>query len=159
MISTILHICISNKLFGQLPEIIPANLIFWGTFNWTFSCIQVWLDQNYQPIEVGDGMNLTLDKMTYSVVQREREYPMKFDIQLSQFNSIEQKWNMSQVINFYPLLKPLVKTWVANIEKKLLDSTEKFATDYFETSSKREIQKTAEDVVDLICYKINNNIR
>lgn len=104
-------------------------------------------------------MNLTLDKMTYSVVQREREYLMKFDIQLSQFNSIEQKWNMSQVINFYPLLKPLVKTWVANMEKKLLDSTEKFATDYFETSSKREIQKTAEDVVDLICYKINNNTR
>ena len=45
------------------------------------------------------------------------------------------------------------------MEKKLLDSTEKFATYYFETSSKREIQKTAEDVVDLICYKINNNIR
>ena len=57
---------------------------------------------------------------------------------------------MSQVINFYPLLKPLVKTWVANMKKKLLDSTEKLATDYSETSPKTEIQKTAEDIVDLI---------
>lgn len=36
------------------------------------------------------------------------------------------------------------------MKKKLLDSTEKLATDYSETSPKTEIQKTAEDIVDLI---------
>ena len=47
--------------FGSLLEISPTNHIFWKTFNSEFQNIEVWFtDQNSQPLEIEDRINLTL---------------------------------------------------------------------------------------------------
>ena len=47
--------------FGSLLEISPTNHIFLKTFNSEFQNIEVWFtDQNSQPLEIGDRINLTL---------------------------------------------------------------------------------------------------
>ena len=33
---------VSNKLFGQLLDILPEKCLFLKTFDWEFSYIQVW---------------------------------------------------------------------------------------------------------------------
>ena len=70
--------------------ILPTDFISLRTFTWAFSFIQVWFaDQNYHPLKAGDGIDLSSDKMKYSVEQRERKYPIKLVIQLNQFNSTD----------------------------------------------------------------------
>ena len=52
---------LSNKPFGSLLEISPTNLIFLKTFNSEYDEIIVWFtDQNSQPLEIEDRINLTM---------------------------------------------------------------------------------------------------
>ena len=58
--SRVIHF-FSNKPFGSLLEISPANHIFLKTFNSEFQAIEVWFtDQNSQPLEIEDRKNLIL---------------------------------------------------------------------------------------------------
>ena len=51
----------SNKPFGSLLEISPSNYMFLKTFNSEFQEMKVWFtDQNNNPLEVEDKINLTL---------------------------------------------------------------------------------------------------
>ena len=59
--SIVLYTFVSNKPFGSLLGISPANNIFLKTFNSKFQTIEVWfIDQNRQPLEIEDKINLTL---------------------------------------------------------------------------------------------------
>ena len=50
-----------NKPFGSQLEISPKTHIFLKTFNSEFQAIKVWFrDQNSQPLEIEDRINLTL---------------------------------------------------------------------------------------------------
>ena len=50
-----------NKPFGSLVEISPTNHIFLKIFNSELEDIEVWFkDQNSQPLEIEDRINLTL---------------------------------------------------------------------------------------------------
>ena len=52
---------VPNKFFGNLLEISPKNHVFLKTFNSEFQKIKVWFtDQNSQPLEIEDKINLTL---------------------------------------------------------------------------------------------------
>ena len=57
----VLYMFVSNKPFGSLLEISPTNHIFLKTFNSEYDEIKVWFtDQNSQPLEIEDRINLTL---------------------------------------------------------------------------------------------------
>ena len=59
--SRILFAFVPNKPFGSLLEISPPNHIFLKTFNSEFQEIKVWFtDQNSEPLEVEDKINLIL---------------------------------------------------------------------------------------------------
>ena len=59
--SRILYTFVLNKPFDSLLEISPPNHIFLKTFNLEFQEIIVWFtDQNSQPLEVENKINLTL---------------------------------------------------------------------------------------------------
>ena len=59
--SRVLYTLVPNKLFGSLLKISPKNHIFLKTFNSEFQSIEVWFtDQNTQPLEIKDRINLTL---------------------------------------------------------------------------------------------------
>ena len=59
--SRVLYTFVSNKQFGSLLKISPANNIFLKTFNSEFQITEVWFtDQNSQPLEIEDIINLTL---------------------------------------------------------------------------------------------------
>ena len=59
--SRVLYTFIPNKPFGSLLEICPTNHIFLKTFNFEYDEIKVWFtDQNSQPLEVEDRINLTM---------------------------------------------------------------------------------------------------
>ena len=71
--SRVLYTFVPNKLFGSLLEIYRTNHIFLKTFNLEHNEIEVWFtDQNSQPLEIEDRINLTLVimkiiKMRYSI--------------------------------------------------------------------------------------------
>ena len=53
--SRVLYTFVSNKLFGQLLDISPKNVIFLKTFDSEFSSIKVWFtDQISNPLEIED---------------------------------------------------------------------------------------------------------
>ena len=59
--SRILYTFVSNKPFDSLLEISSSNYMFLKTFNSEFQEIKVWFtDQNNNPLEVEDKINLTL---------------------------------------------------------------------------------------------------
>ena len=59
--SRILYTFVPNKPFGSLLEISPSNHIFLKTFNSELYEIKVWFtDQNNNPLEVEDKINITL---------------------------------------------------------------------------------------------------
>ena len=59
--SKVLFTFVPNKLFGQLINIAPHSLTMLGTTNTEFSFIEVWFaDQNSEPLEIEDNVNLTL---------------------------------------------------------------------------------------------------
>ena len=52
---------VPKKPFGSLLEISPTNHIFLKTFNSEYDKIKVlFTDQNSQPLEIEDGINLTI---------------------------------------------------------------------------------------------------
>ena len=52
---------VPNKSFGQLLDISPENLIFLKTFDSEFLCIELlFTDQNSNPLEIVDKINITL---------------------------------------------------------------------------------------------------
>ena len=63
IISKIQDFCIHlfpNKPFGSLLEISPKNHIFLKTFSSQFQDTRVWFtEQNSQPLEIEDRINLT----------------------------------------------------------------------------------------------------
>ena len=59
--SKVLYTFVRNKPFGGLLEISPISHIFLKTFNSKYRNIEVWFtDQNSQPLEMEDRINLTL---------------------------------------------------------------------------------------------------
>ena len=59
--SRVLCTFVPNKPFGSLLEISPINHIFLKTFNSEYDEIIVWFtDQNSQPLEIEDRINLTM---------------------------------------------------------------------------------------------------
>ena len=57
----VLFTFVPNKQFGQLINIVPHSLTMLGTIHREFSFIEVWFtDQNREPLEVEDKVNLTL---------------------------------------------------------------------------------------------------
>ena len=59
--SRVLYKFVPNKPFGSLLEISPTNHIFLKTFNSEYDEIKVWFtDQNSQPLEIEDRINLTM---------------------------------------------------------------------------------------------------
>ena len=57
----VLYTFVRNKAFGSLLEISPAKHIFLKTLNSKFRTIEAWFtDQNSQPLEIENGINLTL---------------------------------------------------------------------------------------------------
>ena len=65
--SRVLYTFVTNKPFGSLLEISLTNFIFLKTFNLEFQEIEVWFtDQNSQPLEKENRINLTLVIKLYS---------------------------------------------------------------------------------------------
>ena len=59
--SKVLCTFVLNKAFGSLLENSPTNHIFLKTFNSEYNEIEVWFsDQNSEPLEIEDGINLTM---------------------------------------------------------------------------------------------------
>ena len=59
--SRVLYTFVPNKSFGSLLDISPSNHIFLKTFNSEYNEIIVWFtDQNSSPLEIEDGINLTM---------------------------------------------------------------------------------------------------
>ena len=59
--SRILYTFVPNKTFGSSLEISPKNHIFLKTFGSEFQEIKIWFtDQTSKPLEVEDGINVTL---------------------------------------------------------------------------------------------------
>ena len=59
--SKVLFTFVPNKQFGQLINISPYSLKILGTTNTEFSFIEAWFtDQNCEPLEIEDNVNLTL---------------------------------------------------------------------------------------------------
>ena len=59
--SRVLYTFVPNKPFGSLLEISSTNHIFLKTFNSEYDEIKIWFtDQNSQPLEIEDRINLTL---------------------------------------------------------------------------------------------------
>ena len=59
--SRVLYTFAPNKPFGSLLEIFPTNNILLQTFNSEHDQIKVWFtDQNSQPLEIEDRINLTM---------------------------------------------------------------------------------------------------
>ena len=59
--SRVLYTFVPNKPLGSLLEISPTNHIFLKTFNSEFQTVEVcFTDQNSQPLEIKDTINLTL---------------------------------------------------------------------------------------------------
>ena len=57
----VLFTFVPNEQFGQLINIAPHSLTMLGTTNTEFSFIEVWFtDQNSEPLEIEDNVNLTL---------------------------------------------------------------------------------------------------
>ena len=59
--SKVLFTFVPNKQFGQLINIAPHSLTMLSTTNTEFSFIEVWFtDQNSEPLEIEDNVNMTL---------------------------------------------------------------------------------------------------
>ena len=57
----VLYTFVPNKPFRSLLDISRANHIFLKTFNYEYNEIEVWFtDQNSQPLEIEERINLTM---------------------------------------------------------------------------------------------------
>ena len=145
-VSRVLYTFVPNKPFDTFLDISPTNHIFLKTFNSEHNEIEVWFtDQNSQPLEIEDKINLTMvikwsiyykSKARYSIEPQDRIYVKGY--------------------GFLSFAKNMGKS-VSN-KKNLLDSAKKSTADSMKTASKRVIQKTAETTSDLIGNKIADKI-
>ena len=59
--SKVLFTFVPNEQFGKLINIAPNSLIMLSTTNAEFSSIEVWFtDDNSEPLEIEDNVNMTL---------------------------------------------------------------------------------------------------
>ena len=59
--SKVLFTFVPNKQFGQLINILPHSLTMLSTTNTELPPIEVWFtDQNSEPLEIEDNVNVTL---------------------------------------------------------------------------------------------------
>ena len=59
--SKVLFTFVTNEQFGKLINIAPNSLIMLSTTNAEFSSIEVWFtDENSEPLEIEDNVNMTL---------------------------------------------------------------------------------------------------
>ena len=59
--SKVLFTFVPNKQFGQLVNILPHSLTMLSTTNTEFSSIEMWFtDQNSEPLEIEENVNMTL---------------------------------------------------------------------------------------------------
>ena len=129
-VSRVLYTFVLNKSFGSLLEISPKNHIFLKTFNSEFQEIEVrFTDQNSQPLEIEEKINLTL-------IIKQRSFAKNISTHATKVAK-----NMSN-----------------KHSQKLLGSTKKSTTDAIKTASKRAIQNTAEATGDIIGNKIADRI-
>ena len=57
----VLYSFVPNKLFGQLSDVVLKSFVFLKTFDSEFSYNQLWFtDQNSNPMEIEDKINITL---------------------------------------------------------------------------------------------------
>ena len=57
----VLYTFVPNKLFGQLLDISPKNVLFLNTSDSEFSYIEVWFtDKTSEPLDIEDRINVTL---------------------------------------------------------------------------------------------------
>ena len=122
--SKVLFTFVPNKQFGQLINISPHSLTMLGTTNTEFSFIEVWFtDQNSEPLEIEDNVNLTLIiEMRYSIQPKFRRYVKRYGLLSRKFGD--------------------------KYRKKLMDTATKTGIDAANTASKRVVQKTAEATGD-----------
>ena len=70
--SRVLYTFVPNKPFDNLLEIVPTNFIPLKIFNSEFQAIELWfIDQNSQPLEIEDKINLILVIKQYSHYKNE----------------------------------------------------------------------------------------
>ena len=138
--SRVFYTFVPNKPFGSLLEISPTNHIFLKTFNSESDEIKVWFaDQNSQPLEVEDRINLNkalIIKMRYSIEPRDRVYVKGY--------------------GFLSLAKKICKSLSNKYDQKL--RAKKSTVDAKKNSFKRTIQKASEATGDLIGNKIADKI-
>ena len=118
---------VPNKPFGSLLEISLVNYIFLKTFNSEFQTIEVWFtDQNNQPLEIKDRINLTLVieytrfhriKIRYSIEPRVRIYVKGY--------------------GFLSFAKNIGKNVTNKYGQKLFDSAKKSKTDAIKNCFKK----------------------
>ena len=71
---------VPNKSFGSLLQISSKNNVFLKTFNSEFYEIEVWFtDQNSQPLEIEDKINLTLITKWYILFIVNRLFVLYFE--------------------------------------------------------------------------------
>ena len=59
--SKVLFTFVPNKQFGQLVNILPHSLTMLSATNTEFSSIEMWFtDQNSEPLEIEENVNMTL---------------------------------------------------------------------------------------------------
>ena len=80
--SRVLYTFVSNKLFGQLLDILPENFIFLKTFDSEFSYIKVWFtDQNSKLLVIEDKRNITLVINSSAKYKKWRNIQFKTEIE------------------------------------------------------------------------------
>ena len=141
--SRVIYTFFPVKAFGSLLEISPINHIFLKAFSSEFQSIKIcFTDQNSQPLEAEDKINLTL-KMTWY------RYIMRYSIEPRDGRCVKG-------YRFLSFAKSIGKNFNNKYSHKL--SAKKSTTDSIKTASKRAIQKAAAAIGDLIGNKIADKI-
>ena len=139
--SKVLFTFVPNKQFGQLLNISPHSLTMLAKTNTEFLFIEVWFtDQNSEPLEIKDNVNLaliiglTLKKWDEKDKPKFRKYVKRYG-----FLSFARKFG-------------------DKYSEKLIDTATKTGIDPAKTAFKRVVQKTAEAKADLMGNKIADKI-
>ena len=143
---------IPNKPFGNLLEISSKNRIFSKTFNSKFQAIEIcFTDQNSQPLETENKINLTLIIKWYSHFKNALSTEPRDRIYVKGYRFLSFAKNVGTHAT------KVAKSMSNKYSQKPLDGA-KNTTDAIKTASKRAIEKTAEATGDLIGNKIADKI-
>ena len=124
--SKVLYTFVPNKTFGSLLETSPTNFIFLKVFSSEFSKVEVWLlDQNSQPLETEDWMNLTLAIKSFSYYE----------------NALSRDRIYAKGYGFLSFPKNIGKNMSNKYCQKLVNSTKTSTKDAIKTASKKAVQK------------------